>query len=456
MIATRDTAPSKLLVLVGAGPKAAALAAKARVLKQLGMMIHGETKILVIERQAEIASNWVGSCGFTTGDVELCTPPEKDVGFPYTSVYGSAVDRMMLQQYSWHAYKILFDRSSYSDWIDTDRHHPTHAEWARYIANTLKSAMTEDEPDRQPEGDSDLIRILTSTTVTSVAPENGKVLITATDERGVLPDILADGIVFTGPGEPITIEKTPPGVLDHVYDSRSYWQRIADFVKMDSGTTAVIGGGESAASVVTSLLELTRRNSLEIDIINRHGAVFTRGESYSESVRFSNPNNWAEWEEADRIEFIRRTDRGVFSAAAQKLLKRARSVRFKAGEVFQLEPVGSQVRVHYRRGQPSATSSKLYDKVIVALGFNPWVMLDMFPPAFRPTFASPEELRAHYGKLERSVDRNLIMKFDYVPGMRDQTFNVHTPVVAGLAQGPGFPSLCCLGHLSDRILKSYI
>ena len=29
-------------------------------------------------------------------------------------------------------------------------------------------------------------------------------------------------------------------------------------------------------------------------------------------------------------------------------------------------------------------------------------------------------------------------------------------MVAGLAQGPGFPNLSCLGLLSDRILRRYV
>ena len=33
---------------------------------------------------------------------------------------------------------------------------------------------------------------------------------------------------------------------------------------------------------------------------------------------------------------------------------------------------------------------------------------------------------------------------------------LHLPVLAGLAQGPGFPNLSCLGLLSDRILRRYV
>ena len=33
---------------------------------------------------------------------------------------------------------------------------------------------------------------------------------------------------------------------------------------------------------------------------------------------------------------------------------------------------------------------------------------------------------------------------------------LHLPVLAGLAQGPGFPNLSCLGLLCDRILRRYV
>ena len=35
------------------------------------------------------------------------------------------------------------------------------------------------------------------------------------------------------------------------------------------------------------------------------------------------------------------------------------------------------------------------------------------------------------------------------------TPKLHLPMLAGLAQGPGFPNLSCLGLLADRILSSY-
>jgi len=35
------------------------------------------------------------------------------------------------------------------------------------------------------------------------------------------------------------------------------------------------------------------------------------------------------------------------------------------------------------------------------------------------------------------------------------TPKLHLPVLAGIAQGPGFPNLSCLGLLADRVLASY-
>ena len=51
-------------------------------------------------------------------------------------------------------------------------------------------------------------------------------------------------------------------------------------------------------------------------------------------------------------------------------------------------------------------------------------------------------------KLERRIEVDLS-----VAGLSPP---LHLPQVAGLAQGPGFPNLTCLGLLSDRILRRYV
>jgi hypothetical protein len=49
--------------------------------------------------------------------------------------------------------------------------------------------------------------------------------------------------------------------------------------------------------------------------------------------------------------------------------------------------------------------------------------------------------------LERAIGHDLA-----VTGLAPK---LHLPVLAGVAQGPGFPNLSCLGLLADRVLGAY-
>lgn len=443
---------SPLLVVVGAGPKAAALAAKARVLKKLNPGL--EVRILVIERN-KIGANWIGWAGFTDGSGELGTPPEKDVGFPYNSAYGSKVDIAMLE-YSWHSHRIHLSETSYSDWIDRGKQQPKHKDWAAYLRWVLDKVAADcmtDAPAAQ-------VKVIEETEVKGIEPVGGKLKITAYHNRKPYPIEDADGVVFTGPGEPVMFDNIPAGTRDlMIFDGRSYWQYIDLFRGMANGKIALIGGGETAASIALSLLGLTlvpKGPSLQIDIINRHGAIFTRGESYNENKYFSNPKDWAQLDEAVRTEFIQRTDRGVFSLAAQRQLDRAENVSTISGRVLALDKAGGKVIVRLERGEPPVGREYEYDKVIVALGFNPWSPLELLPANFRPNAATAADLEKLRVTLRRGIDDKLRLPFDYVPGLAGTKINIHMPMLAGLSQGPGFPNLSCLGHLSDRILSAYV
>ena len=77
-----DMAESTPTVLVlGAGPKAVAIAAKRHMLAKLGYPV---PHVRIIDRQG-VATHWSGEAGFTDGDQFLGTRPEKDMGFPYLS-----------------------------------------------------------------------------------------------------------------------------------------------------------------------------------------------------------------------------------------------------------------------------------------------------------------------------------------------------------------------------------
>ncbi len=69
------------LLVVGAGAKATALAAKIHALNTLGA---GPFALTIVEA-TELAASWLGRNGMTSGEEPLAIPPIKDIGFPYQS-----------------------------------------------------------------------------------------------------------------------------------------------------------------------------------------------------------------------------------------------------------------------------------------------------------------------------------------------------------------------------------
>jgi len=407
-----------VVAVIGGGPKGAALAAKARVLKELGI---GDVQITIIERTA-IAANWKGKSGFTDGNSPLGTPPEKDVGFPYNSRYGNDVDVAMLR-FSWAAH--LISLTSFSDWVDRGRKNPPHEAWARYV-----NWVTSESEARCETGE-----------VTRVVPEGEQFKLEVRKEMST-QNILADGIVFTGPGSPLRIAKAP--LSDNILDGQNYWLRIPIFTEMQSGRVAIIGGGETAASIALSLLR--KAPKVNIDLINRHGTIYTRGESFHENELFSKTDRWQSLAHEDKLEFIDRTDRGVFSVASKQELDQAMNVRVISGEVTRIEEVGERVVVKMKRRMSEGVES--YDKVILALGFDAWSPLRMLP---EDLFPSSEKKRKD---LMRRIDSHLRLPLSL--GRKKGNLNLHVPMLAGLSQGPGLPNLSCLGEISDRILSLYV
>jgi mycobactin lysine-N-oxygenase len=397
-----------VLAVLGAGPKAMAVAAKAKVLRDLGL---GTLDVIIIEEQA-VAADWLGKFGWTNGEPILSTPPEKDIGFPYRSLYGPQVDRA-LWAYAWP--RFLVESQGYADWVDRGRPRPHHAEWAAYLRWVFAQTEARLVPAR----------------LVQVCPVEGGLALTLRGEPA--PTLAADGLVITGPGEPLRL----PGVVcdnqDCILDGRTYWLKREQYATLPAGRVAVIGGGETAASIAVSLLA---NPGLAIEIISRRGMVYTRGESYYENRLYSHPDTWRQLSEADREEFIERTDRGVFSVAAQQELGAAPNVRLRPGQVLGAVARGGKAQLILE--WDGVRNELAYDRVIVAIGYDPYSPLELLPTAQRPSLPADE--------LRRRVDGHLC-----IPGLP-----LHMPMIAGLAQGPGFPNLSCLGTLSDRILSRYL
>jgi mycobactin lysine-N-oxygenase len=413
----------QVLAVVGAGPKAMALVTKAKVLRDLKI---GTLEVVIIEKSST-AAHWGGACGYTDGEQELGTPPEKDVGFPYRSIFGRKTGCEMLR-YSWQSFLIDKGQSVYSDWIDRGRRQPVHRDWAEYLH------WVRDEADAE---------IIQDTVVSVDLREQGQLGVNLLQGK----PITCHGLVFTGPGRARTISDEQSDA-EHIFDGRSYWQNLDRFraltAKADA-RVAVVGAGETAASVVSSLLNIFEDTTVTIDSITRSGTLFTRGESFHENRIFSNPDEWAGLRKSDKEEFIERTDKGVFSVAAQAIIKHAwGNFRVSHGNVESVRVEGEKVSV--RISGRKYKTPLVYDKVVVATGFDPWEPL-------KTLFSTETWGNQPLMRLKDKIDYHLRFPVGAkkVPG-----HNIHTPMLAGLAQGPGFPNLSCLGVLSDRIISTYI
>jgi mycobactin lysine-N-oxygenase len=404
------------LVVVGAGPKGIAIAAKARALAVAGLPA---PQVVLIDR-GEVAGNWNGRQGYTSGLLPLGTPPEKDVGYPYAASWGEASAGVVaaMAEYGWQRH--LIRRGAYSDWIDRGRMRPTHREWSAYLREVAEVAQAE------------IVRgAVTGLEITD--DDRWEVTLEAGDA------IAADGVVITGAGPAVTVPGQP---RDHprVLDGRTYWLAAHELKRERALNLCVIGSGETAASVVIDLLMRSHKNST-VDVLTARGVLYSRGESYDENRFYSDPGDWPRLAEAHRREFLVRTDRGVFSLQAEATLNQARGLRTLAGRAAAIEAREHDVIVTIAYGEERERVA--YDAVVVAIGFDGrW-----FEALLNGNAGRRYQEAVGRGELERHIDLDLS-----VAGLAP----LHLPVMAGLAQGPGFPNLSCLGLLSDRILRRYV
>lgn len=409
----------RTLAVIGAGAKGIAIAAKARALAAAGL---DPPRVVLVER-GRPAGTWTGDQGYTSGLLPLGTPPEKDVGYPYPESWGAASASVTgaMMAYSWH--RNLIAHSAYADWVDRGRLRPAHREWGAYLREVAVKCGAEivtgeaTEIEAEAEVDGGRWRLVLS---------GGDLL-------------EADGVVVTGAGPPVRLPGQPhnhPLVLD----GRTYWQH-ADDLDSRARSICVIGSGETAAWIVTSLAKRCHKRST-IDVLASRGVLYSRGESYDENRFYSDPGDWPRLAESHRREFLERTDRGVFSVQAEATLNQLRGFRTLAGRALHIEAGRRQVVVTIGYGPERERVA--YDLVVVARGFDGHWFERLLGDEARRRLAAARD----GDELERRIGVDLS-----VAGLEPP---LHLPVLAGLAQGPGFPNLSCLGLLSDRVLRRYV
>lgn len=426
----------KKIAIIGAGPKAAALCAKADVLNQSGRQL----SMRVFERNS-FGSAWNGRHGYSDGLQRLCTPPERDVGFPYErGLLNSEGVEELFSRYSWQTFLVQQGNSSnsYRDWVDRGRKPPPHALYAAYVRWVIKKSEFP----------------TTFGDVTGIEQADGKWKITYFGNRSKQTRTVGDfdGVVVTGPGNAIRGFECPddPRITDGV----AFWRNPEHFIQQGAGSEEpiVIAGSGGTSAAIAAWIARRNLDERPIIIVGNQAALFTRTESFFENALFSDEDAWAALEPEDRIGVSQRLNRGVVWASVSELLSQARNVRFRPGRVLRayvqagVEDAPEELRVEVRdaKGRRSDAASLAID----AAGFDPWWFADLLSARLK---RATESAGAKTARARRD---------DLLAGMNDDlslslgSDGFHAPMLS-LAQGPGFASLMVLGAMSERILSSY-
>jgi mycobactin lysine-N-oxygenase len=231
-------------------------------------------------------------------------------------------------------------------------------------------------------------------------------------------------------------EELPPDT----FDLESFWSELKAKRFPLKGRIAIVGAGENAASVLLSIAKAAP--DLVVDVISPKGFVSTRSENFYENRFYSQPNetSWKSLSPEDRADFIGRTDLGVFSVHAMEILNGERRHRIVPGRLVSLSHDGNVVLRLCYNGRDSHLR---YDRVVLATGFDQTATI-------RRLFTI-EALARVEGALSGPLTSDALSSaIESDLSVRGLTPALHLPMLAGLAQGPGFANLSCLGLLSDR------
>lgn len=423
--------PQQNIAVIGAGPKAAAIAAKAYCLQQEGVPI----RVSVFER-AQIGAYWSGNHGYTDGVQRLCTPAERDLGFPYEPTFQGNVTSLMQSRFSWSAYLVSQAKKQdrYAEWVNRGRRPPKHEDFTKYLSFAIDRAK--------------VTPLIGRVTKLINAGGTWSVRMIEAGSRDEVEYPGYHGVVMTGPGP---AAKKPPQVKDErVLSGVDFWthrarvHKLLTRLKNDQPIVIVGGGGTAAAITAWFVREGVRTHP--IVLLNNQAMLFTRTTNFFENSLFDDDETWKALKPAERSDFTRRLNRGVVWETVTNLLSDAQNLKLLPGSASAIRhvPTGTKalpdLEVEYKNAQ--GTHSLSASIVIDATGFDPWAFEKFMPGAMRMELAD-DQRKDLMGKLRD----DLSLPLDAWP-------RVHVPNLAD-AIGPGFGSLMVLGATADRILGPY-
>jgi len=425
------------LLIVGAGAKAAAIAAKVDAMNGLGLA--GLTVTIVEKTQP--AASWLGLNGMTSGEEPLAVPPIKDVGFPYRSSrrfprVGDELDAALLPL-SWQRHAI--ERGEYAPWVNSGAPPILHRDYGTYLGWVLERAT---------EG----VTMLSGRVVAvelDAAREHWVIDVESDGEaRGEPRRLRGRALLLTGPGVHRAFPHDPaaePRVL-HCDSRRGEFARLPADREVD---VAIAGGGESALSALVFLRAM--RPQAKITVYTPM-LPLSRGESFLENRVFADPDDVG-WEHLDletRRDFVKHCDRGVFDAGVIARLAGEQRCGFELGRAVHVNAARGGEEAELELETAAGPTIAHHEYVVNCTGFDLLAQL-------RGLFAEPvrADLEARVGPIwDRPPGTEL--RFDRSLALEGMEPRLHIPGLAGLSQGPGFANLGSLGLLANRVLAPLV
>lgn len=422
------------ILIVGAGAKAAAIAAKVHVVNSLGL---GEISLTVVEK-TEPAASWLGRNGMTSGEEPLAIPPIKDVGFPYQSArqfgaLGDEIDAALLPL-TWQHFAM--ERHEYAAWVNSGSPSVRHRDYGEYLGWVLERAT---------EG----VEIYDGRVTEVSLSEDRDRWQVEVSERGSPGDPerhSGRSLVLTGPGVHRHFPHDPD-VESRVFHCDSRREELARVPEGEAAEIAIVGGGESALSAVVFLRDL--RPAARLTVYTPM-LPLSRGESFLENRVFADPDN-VDWEHLDietRRDFVKHCDRGVFDQSVLARIADDEQISFVTGRAIHVSLAADGEGALLEFDSPAEGElSQRYDYVVNCTGFDLLRQLrGLFPDAVR------DEVESQCGPLWDGTPQTEV-PIGRALELEGVAPRLHIPGLGGLRQGPGFANLGSLGLLANRVLQ---
>lgn len=291
-----------------------AIAAKAYALAKLGCA--SSPKVTLIEANS-VGAIWLGlpRFGYSNGSQDICTRPERDIGFPYIQLETEDDDSeqsfnemdaeifpglaaMMYAEFSFPRYLIEsstydYRRLDHSSWVSRGQNSVSHLEFGRYLSWVAKKCL-------QPINGTPVVSLIegkVESMAHSTTTPKWRISYLERSREDTLNHVEADGVVITGNGEARTIKPLSDSNLPELlFNMRDFWARtdeilttlksdyisdLGDYtgsIDNDEYAAAIIGAGGGSAAIALYLAK--NLPNQRVCIIGENAALFGKASNY--------------------------------------------------------------------------------------------------------------------------------------------------------------------------------